>query len=139
MSQPELQILVGGYAAFNRGDWTGVFRAADPEIELKTADRVTSPGTYRGREQIIQFFEDFFGAFDEVLAEPEQYFVADDRIVVFVHVRSRPKGSSAWVENRVGHLWTFRDGKVLRFEIFPERNRALEAVGLPEPGAASRT
>jgi ketosteroid isomerase-like protein len=49
-----------------------------------------------------------------------------------VLVRSRPRGSSAVVANRIAHLWTMRDGKVVRFQIFPEPTRGLEAVGLSE-------
>jgi uncharacterized protein len=130
MSQADIETLRLGYEAFNRGDWEAAFRAAHPDVELKTADRVTSPGTYRGREEVKRFFDDLFEPFDEVTAEPQEFFDHGDQIVVFVRARLRPKGSSALVENRIGHLWTMRDGKVLRFEVFPEREKALEAVGL---------
>jgi ketosteroid isomerase-like protein len=95
---------------------------------------VTNPGTYRGRNEVKRFFDDLFQPFEEVLAEPQEFFDCGDRIVVFVLVRSRPRGSSAVVENRIGHLWTMRDGKIVRFEIFPEREKALEAAGLSEQG-----
>jgi hypothetical protein len=45
-------------------------------------------------------------------------------------MRSRPKGSSAVVEIRAGRLWTMRQGKAARLEIFPERAKALKAAGL---------
>jgi ketosteroid isomerase-like protein len=44
-------------------------------------------------------------------------------------------GGSAVVEIRAGHLWTMRDGKAARLEIFPEREKALEAAGVSEQGA----
>jgi len=65
-----------------------------------------------------------------VVAEPQEFFERGDQIAVFVLVRSRPRGSSAVVENRIGHVWTMRDGKVARFQIFPEQEKALEAIGL---------
>ena len=130
MSQADIEMLRVGYEAFSRGDWDAAFAAAHPDIEFKTADRVTNPGTYRGSEEVKRFFEDLFEPFEEVVAEPQEFFERGDLIVVFVLVRSRPKGSSAVVENRIGHLWTMRDGKVVRFEIFPEREKALEAAGL---------
>jgi hypothetical protein len=49
--------------------------------------------------------------------------------VVFFLQRSRPKGSSAMVEVRAGHLWTMRDGMAVSCEIFPQREKALEAAG----------
>jgi ketosteroid isomerase-like protein len=130
MPQADIEMLRGGYEAFNRGDWDAIFREAPPDFELRTADRVISPGTYRGPEEARRFFEDLFEAFEEVVTEPEEFLERGDRIVVLLLVRSRPRGSSAVVENRIAHLWTMRDGKAVRFQIFPERQEALAAVDL---------
>jgi ketosteroid isomerase-like protein len=135
MSSADIEMLRRGYEAFTRGDWETAFRAADPDIEVKTADRVTSPGTYRGIEEARRFFEDLLEPFEDVQAEPQRFFEQDDQIAVLVRMRFRPTGSSAVVENRVGHLWTVRGGKVLRLEVFPEREKALEAVGFSEHDA----
>ena len=46
----------------------------------------------------------------------------------------QPRGASVhesqslMVEIQAGHLWTMRDGKAARCEIFPEREKALEAA-----------
>ena len=77
-------------------------------------------------------FDEFFEPFEEVEAEPQDVFESGDRIVVFFLLRSRPRGSSAIVEIRGADLWTMRDGKAARLEIFPQRERALKAAGLSE-------
>lgn len=130
MSKADIELLRAGYAAFSRGDWDTVLEQAAPDFELTTADRVTSPGTYRGVEGTRRFFEDLFAPFEEVLVEPEEFHENGDQILAVVRVRSRPRGSSAFVENRIGHLWTMRDGMVTGLEIFPERDRALAAIGV---------
>jgi uncharacterized protein len=135
MSRDDIETLRAGYEAFSRGDWDAVLRDADPDLEFKTADRVTNPGTYHGAEEIRRFFEDLFEPFEEVTTEPEEFFQRGDQIAVFLLVRSRPRGSSAGVENRIGHLWTMRNGKAVRFEVFPEREKVLEAIGLSERDA----
>jgi uncharacterized protein len=132
MSQADIKTLRVGYEAFNRGDWDAAARFAHPEFELKTADRVPNPGTYRGPEEARRFFEDLFAPFEEMVVEPEEFFERGDQIAVFVLVRLRPTGSSAQVENRIGHLWTMREGKASRLEVFPRREDALEAAGLKE-------
>jgi ketosteroid isomerase-like protein len=137
LARADIEALRAGYEAFNLGDWETAFRNADPDVELKTADRVTNPGTYRGLDEIRRFFEDLFEPFEEVVTEPQEFFERGNRIAVFVLVRLRPRGSSAVVENRIGHLWTVRDGKIVRFEIFPEREKALEAAGRSEQDARS--
>jgi uncharacterized protein len=130
MPQTDIDPLRARYEAIGRRDWDAVFRDVHPDFVLQTPDRGLGPGTYRGREEAGQAFEDFFEPFEEVTAEPQEFFERDDRIVVFFLLRSQPKGSSAVVEIRVGHLWTMRDGKAARLEIFPEREKALEAGGL---------
>jgi ketosteroid isomerase-like protein len=72
-----------------------------------------------------------------VVIEPQEFFERGDQIVVFALVRSRPRGSNAVVENRIGHVWTMRDGKAVRLQIFPEREKALEAAGLSPHEASS--
>ena len=130
MSQADVETLRVGYEAFNRGDWDAATRFAHPEFELQTADRVVNPGTYRGPEAVRRFFEDLFEPFEEVVVEPEEFFERGDQIVAFLLDAIRTSGSSAVLENRIGHLWTMREGKASRLEIFPRREDALEAAGL---------
>ena len=135
MSQADIETLRGVYEAISRGDWDTAFRDTHPDFEYRIADRDPRTGTYRGREEVRRALEDELEAFEEVVPEPEQFFQRGDQIVVFVRVRSRPRGSSATVEIRVAHLWTMRDGKAARFELFPVREEALEAVGMSEQDA----
>jgi uncharacterized protein len=132
MSQADIETLRLGYEAFSRGDWDTPTRFAHPEFELQTADRAVNPGTYRGLDEAMRFFEDLFEPFEEVTVDPEEFFERGDQIAVFVLVRLRPAGSNALVENRIGHLWTMREGKATRLRVFPRREEALEAAGLRE-------
>jgi ketosteroid isomerase-like protein len=130
VTQTAVDTLRAGYEAFNRGDWDAAARLAHPEFELQAADRAVHPGTYRGAQAVRRFFEDLFEPFEEVIVEPEEFFERGDRVAVFLLVRLRPAGSSAFVENRIGHLWTVRDGKPARLAVYPRREEALEAAGL---------
>jgi uncharacterized protein len=130
MSQADIEMLRAGYEAVNRGDRETAFREAHPDFELTTADRAPNAGIYRGVENATAFLDDLFEPFDEVVTEPEEFFEQGDRIVAFVRVRSRPRGSTAVVDNRIAHVWTMRDGKALAMKVFPDREKALESVGL---------
>ena len=130
MSQADIETLRAEYEAISRRDRDAVFRNAHPDFELKPPDRSAVPETCRGRQEARQAFEDFFAPFEEVVVEPQEFFERGDRIVVFFLQRCRPKGSSAAMEIRAGHLWTMRDGKPARCEIFPDREQALEAARL---------
>jgi ketosteroid isomerase-like protein len=131
MSQADIERLRAGYKAVSRGDWDEAFSAMHPDFELETPVRV-GPGTYRGTEAARRFFEDLLEPFEDVTVEPLEFFERGDRIVAFIVVRYRPAGSSATMENRIGHLWTMREGRATRLQLFPRREEALEAAGLSE-------
>jgi ketosteroid isomerase-like protein len=132
MSQVGVEALRPAYEAMGRGDWDAVFRDAHPDFELKTPDRGLGAGEVRGREQASRAFADFFEPYEEVVAEPQEVFEHGDRIVVFFALRSRPRGSSSAVEIRAAHLWTMRNGRAARCEIFPVREEALKAAGIEQ-------
>jgi ketosteroid isomerase-like protein len=131
MSQENVEIVRKFYEALNRRDWDAVFHDTHSDFEL-TTQRGPNAGARRGRKPVTAFAEEYIAAFDELIMEPEEFFEGRDQIVVFVKVRSRPKGGGVDMEVRNGHLWTIRDGTILSLKSFPVREEALEAAGLRE-------
>jgi ketosteroid isomerase-like protein len=125
-----LESLRAEYSAISRRDWDAVFRDAHPDFEFRTPGRGLGPVALRGPERARRAMEDFFAPYEEVLVEPQQFFEAGDRIVVYFLQRCRPKGSTAALEIRAGHVWTMREGRPASLEIFPEREAAKAAAGL---------
>jgi ketosteroid isomerase-like protein len=66
--------------------------------------------------------------FDEFTIEPEEFYEVGDRVPVPIRQRARGGSSGVEVEIRIGHLWTIRDGKVVRLEVFPAREDARQAA-----------
>lgn len=65
--------------------------------------------------------------------EPERFFdVDDERVLVFVRVSATGDGSGASVEIAAAHEITVREGLMVRFKAYVNREQALEAVGLSE-------
>jgi ketosteroid isomerase-like protein len=58
---------------------------------------------------------------------------AGNRIVVFVHVRARSKGSKEWNEVRLADVYTIRDGQLVEMRAFSDREEALEWAGMEHP------
>ena len=134
MSQFQREALRARYKATSKGNPGAVFDDVHPDFELKTADRVPGAGTYRGAEAATQFFVDLVEPFEQVTYEPQQFFERGDQIVIFLVVRFHP-GTSSVVENQVAALWTIRDGKPVRCEVFAQREQALEAAGMSDEDA----
>jgi ketosteroid isomerase-like protein len=135
MSQSDIEALRARYEAVSRGDRAAIYRDVQSGFTLKTPDRLPNAGTYLGGEEATRFVEEFWGPFEEVILEPQEFLESGDAIVVLLLARLRHRGSSAFVEIRVAYLWTMRDGKPIRCEWFPEREKALAAVGLWDQGA----
>jgi ketosteroid isomerase-like protein len=53
----------------------------------------------------------------------------DDKVVVVVFQRGVGRTSGVPVERRVGQMWTVRDGRAVRWQIFKDREEALAAAG----------
>jgi uncharacterized protein len=130
MPQEDFEALRAEYAAMSRKDWDAVLSLAHDDFELKTPGEGLDDGTIRGVEEVRRAFEDFFGPYEAVSIEPEEFFEGDGQIVVFFLQRAKPSGSTATLDRRAAHLWTMHDGKATRLEIFPQREKALEAAGL---------
>jgi ketosteroid isomerase-like protein len=139
MSQEDYTALRAEYAALSNKDWNAVLSVAHRDFELKTPGGGLDPEIIRGVEGARRAFDDFFAPFDAISVVPEAFFEGTGQIVVFFVQRARPLGSRAFVERRAAHLWTMRDGKATKLEIFPRREDALEAAGLSEQDAQAHS
>ena len=62
--------------------------------------------------------------------EAEEFLVAGDLVVVLCRYRGSGTASGVEVDTRGAHLWTMRDGRAVRLEVFSSPERALAAAGL---------
>jgi len=132
----QVEMVRRGYELFNHGDVEGSLDMLHPEIEWHTYI-VPGPGggTYHGHDGVRELWSDakrVFGGFKNI---PEQIRETRDQIVAFVRVEGVGTQSGVPVEARIAHLYSFRDGKVIRIESFENRDEALRAAGI-EPGRA---
>src|SRR3954452_12341050 len=132
MSQENVEIVRQVYDAVNRGDWDAVFEAAEPGLELSPPDQSPASAPVRGVEEVRAWAADQQETVGDLSIEVEELIEADQSIVALIRLRIRPHGADADFELRIAHLWTLRDGKLVRCEVFPEREKALQAAGLSE-------
>ena len=63
---------------------------------------------------------------------PRVFGTPGDQVVVALHDRVRLAPGGAQIEDHFAHLWTIRDGIVVRIQVFESSAEALEAAGLRE-------
>ncbi len=131
----ETEALRKAYAAFNRNDIATTVEALDPQIEWTEPPEFPGGRTYHGHQGVKAYLSQSRANWAEGSSEPERFIVAGDKIVVFVHVRARTKGSTEWQEVRLADVFTFRNGKATQMRAFADRRQALEWAGVKDSGA----
>ena len=87
---------------------------------------------YVGSAAVIAASRRYWGTWEDYEIDAEEVIDAGSRIIVAVHERGRGRGSGVPVDRRWAQVWTFERGRIVRWELFPDKADALEAVGLSE-------
>jgi ketosteroid isomerase-like protein len=132
MSEENVELIRRLYRAMDARDVEAAAELADPELEWIPDARV-GEGPIRGRERVIRFLEDRAAMFGEIRTEIERLWHNGDRVLAFIRVGGEGTSNGAGFDVRIAHLWTIRDGRVVRGEGFGDRDEALEAAGPLEP------
>jgi ketosteroid isomerase-like protein len=134
MSQENVDIATRFYEGVGRGNFALVWEIADPDLEWQTSPNLPDAGVYRGREQIEAFLgeqmETVWGGVPEL--DIERVFDCGDKVLLFIRLRGQGFRSGVGLDVRIAQLATVSGGKVVRVKVYPDREEALEAVGLRE-------
>ena len=128
MSADQIAVAKRLYAARNRGQVDAVLAECDPDVEwhphLATLGGKPIFGHAGVREYMASLTEDW----EYFHHEPEEFFGVGDNLVAFVHTSARGKSSGIELDVPVGHVFSFRDGRVLRFVTYLDRSEAMRAA-----------
>jgi uncharacterized protein len=103
----------------------------DPEIQYVNPESAIESGTRRGVGGMVKALESVDGSFVDYVHEPERLLEAgEDKVLAYVTFRAHGRDSGALVEKPEQHVWTIRDGKIVRFEWFHDEDAAKRAAGL---------
>jgi ketosteroid isomerase-like protein len=120
----------GFAAAITRSDVDAALAVCDPEIEFLSVLAVDGRA-YVGHEGIRRYFDDITSAWEEWRVDVHGTDVAPDgRVVIEMTMHARGKGSGAPLAEFAAHVWTLKNGKLLRNEPFRDREQAARAIGL---------
>jgi ketosteroid isomerase-like protein len=116
--------------AITRCDRDAALLLCDPEVEFLSVLAVDGKA-YVGHEGIRMYFDDIESAWEQWRVDIHETAVAPDgRVIIEMTMHALGKGSGAALAEFAAHVWTLRDGKLLRNEPFRDRVQAERAVGL---------
>jgi ketosteroid isomerase-like protein len=115
---------------FNAGDLESTRPFYQPDVELREWPDAPGAGMYHGIDDMLKAVDGWFEVWVSMHVEIEEIFEVGDHVLVFLHQRARGRESEVEVEVDSFNVYTFRDGKVSRIQLFIDRESALEAAGL---------
>ena len=131
MSEENVEIVRRAFETFAQEGPEAMVDFWDPETELwMPSGLVQAGGTYRGHRAVLDWMKEWAEAWEEIDYTPEEFTEAGDNVLVSVLYNARGKESGVRTEARFWYLLTLRNGKTVRWELYPERAQALEAAGL---------
>jgi uncharacterized protein len=132
MSQENVNVIRGVYEAFGRGDIQNVLAALDPQVEwLEAENFIYADGNpYVGPEAVLQgVFMRLGTEWEGFSVSPQEIHDAGETIVSQGHYSGTYKQTGQRVRAQFAHLFTFRDGKVAKFQQYTDTAQFLKAVG----------
>jgi ketosteroid isomerase-like protein len=129
MSQQNVEMFRAGLAAWNEGDYEAIVDMCHPDVEWSFSDRLPdATGQIQGKDEVRRFFRTFTEDWSEISIRPDR--VADRGSDVVAEVSFVAKGRDGIeVSMQLVHVWTLRDGQIVRFRGFRSFDDALDAVG----------
>jgi ketosteroid isomerase-like protein len=127
MSRANVELVRGLQGEWNRGATLDLAAAFHPDVEFLPL-RSATEGGYRGLLGIEAFIEDTTEVFDKFEMNYE-YADLGERVLAWGTIHVRARGSGIETDVGSGGIFEFRDGKIVRWEDFGSKERALEAVG----------
>lgn len=126
-----MELVQHFYAAWERGDMEWILDHSDPEIEIVQPPEVPDAKSYRGREGVLQSFEDWPKQWEEFRAELIQTIDVDEDRVISVN-RQYLRARDIDLKEELAFLHTMQDGRLTRVDMFLSLDKARKAAGLSE-------
>jgi ketosteroid isomerase-like protein len=87
---------------------------------------------YEGAEGARTFLREWTDAWEDWELDIDALHDAGDSVVALMRQHGRSKAGGMPVEMSFAQVWTLRDGKEARMEMYSDRGEALEVAGLRE-------
>jgi ketosteroid isomerase-like protein len=130
MAHGNVELVRRALAAYARRDLDTLRDLNHPDVELDwSASRGWFARVYRGWDEAVVFYNDYFDFFEEITIEAESYREAGDSVAVPNTAYQRGRDGIE-VTARSTIVFTLRDGRFIKIRLFQEEADALLAVGL---------
>jgi ketosteroid isomerase-like protein len=131
MAQDNLETIRGLYAAFARGDVPTVLGALDAQVEWIEAENFiyADRNPYVGPQAVLDGVFMRLGAeWDGFSATAEQIVASGDTVIALGRYRGTYKATGRPVNAQLVHVFTLKDGKIIRFQQYTDTAQFRDVV-----------
>jgi ketosteroid isomerase-like protein len=133
MSEENVEIVREGYERFAATGEFVVGLATDDFVwDMSNFHGWPEQQVYKGVDGAGAFLSTWLEAWEDWELELEALLDAGDKVVALVRQRGTSKAAGMPVEMSFAQVFTVRDGKQARMEMYSDRAEALEAAGVSE-------
>ncbi len=132
MSQENVEIVLRGVAALNRGDADAFNALCDARFEMRLVGAVGEPVSYAGPDGVRQFFRDMSESWADWGFEVDRTRDLGQHVLITGSQRGRGRVSGVEVDSPRACVLAVRDGLVTELRYFTEPDDAVRALELDE-------
>jgi uncharacterized protein len=123
-------IVRGFYDALGRGDVPGVLARLHDQLEWTEAERFPYySGTWRSPQEVLdKLLIPLARDWDRFSARAHDFIVQGDRVVTLGEYSGTFKATGKSMTAAFAHVWTIRDGRLARFDMYTDTAKVREAL-----------
>jgi ketosteroid isomerase-like protein len=130
MSSLNIEVVRRAMRAFNRRDLDALLSDSDPDIVVDWSRSAgLDAGVYLGRVPAARFLSTFHDVFERISSEPQALIENGDSVLVPTHTRLWGR-DGVEVHTRHVALVTLREGRIVLWRLYLDRDEALDDFGL---------
>ena len=131
MSQENVDVVREGFARYAAtGELATELIRDDFAWDMSNFHGWPEQQVYEGLDETRAFLANWADAWDDWELEVEAFLDAGDKVVALVRQSGTSKAAGMPVEMSFAQVFTVRDGKQARMDMYSDRDEALEATGL---------
>jgi ketosteroid isomerase-like protein len=136
MTESNVELTRHAIEAYNARDIEALIAYCDPSIEfypaVPSAFAAVGGAVYHGHDGMRSWHRDYEDAWREIRLEPDAYCDLGQDTLVFFVLRGRGRHSGVEVAMPIATVFRWRDGLVVYFKGYADREDALSDLGVSE-------
>jgi ketosteroid isomerase-like protein len=128
MPDSNVELVRRGLDAVSSGDLEAVIRLLSDDVEIQSDVELPNSGEFHGHDGFLEWLTAWLDAWESFRVELREATAIGDAVVASVRQFGTGRGSGVDVEMDIAYLFRFRDGAIVRVELYADSERALGAA-----------